>query len=626
MTYESLIWVVPAIILGAGLRWPRAGLLVFAAALPLFGAPPGGPYLGALDVSALAAIVTGLRAGSGKRSPIDGGVLAVVAVTTAAFLPLAYRPPAWDLTTLVHLFSSLPEVERWTILYTWRAMANLFLGVGLYFAVKRAFPDRSALLLGRALGVGIVSSLVLGFLELAGWIDLWSYRPIGLALFDDRFHSVFFHSAWMAEFVILALPLAAVAWIRWRPGWRVGGLAMVVLAMVAILFSGQRGAWLTVLVQLSIVAVIARRGWLFTLKRAAVVAAAIVAALVLIFCIVVARPEVGASVRERLADVAGNLSNRTVIWGIAGEMAVERPLLGWGAGSFSPVFDLETEAAGSSRIPGRMVLGHHHNWLTAHNTYLMILAERGGLGLAALLLLGWLVVTGAWRASASRDGDTRGLAAAILVCAGGFAAYGMVQYLFFPRANALLVWVLLGVAATVEPERRRPRAEKIGQVLIAAALVLLPLRAILWDAAPARGDRSFGLHAPEPGEGGSFWWTSGKKAAIRVPWVDEVMVLKVANGHPRASARSVAVEVLIDGAVVKQELLGEGWRTIRIYLGPPRKETIVLGVEVDRTFRPFSDYRSSDDLEDSRDLRRLGVAFRSPQWEAAPRIRYLRAN
>ena len=57
--FETWIWFVPVAIVLAGWWWPRAGLLVFAATLPLFGAPPGGPYLAALEVSALAAALTG---------------------------------------------------------------------------------------------------------------------------------------------------------------------------------------------------------------------------------------------------------------------------------------------------------------------------------------------------------------------------------------------------------------------------------------------------------------------------------------------------------------------------------------------------------------------------------------
>jgi hypothetical protein len=208
----------------------------------------------------------------------------------------------------------------------------------------------------------------------------------------------------------------------------------------------------------------------------------------------------------------------------------------------------------------------------------------------------------------------------------GFVVYGLVQYLFFPRANALLVWMLLGAVATLDSGPRCRRSERIGLALVAIALVLLPLRALLWEKPPSRGDRSFGFHAVEAGHGASYQWTAAEHAMRRLSWEDEVLVLKIANGHPRASVEPISVEILVDGAIVEQAVLGEGWHQIRIELGPPTKETILLGFEVDQTFRPFSEYREDDDLPDSRDLRRLGIAVRDIGWQPAPKIERLPAR
>ena len=92
---DSLIWLVPLAVLAAGVWRPRAGLVAFTAALPLFGAPPGGPYLTALDAAALAAIATAWRAGPAPRSAVDRPFAAFVVVSLASMLPLAYQPPSW---------------------------------------------------------------------------------------------------------------------------------------------------------------------------------------------------------------------------------------------------------------------------------------------------------------------------------------------------------------------------------------------------------------------------------------------------------------------------------------------------------------------------------------------------
>jgi O-antigen ligase len=626
--YENLIWLVPAVILLAGLWWPRAGLVVFAATLPLFGAPPGGPYLGALDVAALAAIVTGLRAGRGQRSVLDTGVLVFVVVAVAAFFPLAYRPPSWSPGTIAQVLAFLPEVESWTILHTWRALANVFLGAGLYLAVKRAFGRGSVVALGSALGVGLLAALALGFVELAGWVDLWSYRPVGLPIFDKRYHSIFFHSGWVAEFVVVALPMAVAAWAGPTARRKALAFALVVLGLGAVLLSGQRGAWFTALAQITLAALLLGRSWLTGRlgPKIASLSAGLAALAILVAGIAYSRPEIGESLQTRLGKATANLSNRTMVWEAAADMASDRPLLGWGTGSFSPVLDLQVMAEESdTRISGRPKLGHHHSWITAHSTYFMLLAERGILGLASMALLGVMLVLLLWRARGSDDLRVRRLAVGLLVSTAGFAVYGLVQYMFFPRANGFLIWILLGCAATLDDGAPWPRLRRAAQTVVAIALLLLPLRALFWEPAPRRGDRSFGFHAAEKsGQDASFQWTAARRAVRRIEWEDEVLRLSLANGHPKASARPVLVEVMVDGAIVGQVVAGEGWQDFSAYLGTPKKETILLEVLVDRTFRPFSEYRRDPDLADSRDLRRLGIAVGEISWAKAPRTRRLR--
>jgi O-antigen ligase len=627
--FENLIWLVPAVIVLAGLKWPRAGLLIFAVTLPFFGAPPGGPYLAPLDASVLAVVFTGLRAGGRHRSSLDVGVVAFGVVTVAAFFPLAYRPPSWSLGTLAGILAFLPDVENWTILYTWRAVADLILGLGLYMVAKRAFARGMADALGRALGVGLLIALGIGFLEIAGWVDLWSFRPIGRTYFDGRFHTVFFHSGWLAEFVVMALPLAVAGWLLRATKGRLMALSLVALGGGAILLSGQRGAWFTALLQVGLAALLLRRQWMagrFWPKLAAL-GSTLAVMVVLVTGVSISQPEIGSALRHRLGEATSNLSNRTVVWEAALEMARERPMLGWGAGSFSPVLDLEVMARRpkEERVAGRAILGHHHAWLTAHSTYFMLLAECGLLGLASLLLLGLLLSQTLWHSIKSGEAHTRALAIALAVSTAGFVVYGLVQYMFFPRANGYLVWLLLGIAAALDAGTIRWRLEKAPRVIALVALVLLPFRALTGEPAPGRGDRSFGFHAPERGQQGEVYeWTAAERAVRRVSWEGEVLHLELANGHPKASARPVLVEVIVDGAIVEQVVVGAGWRDASAYLGPPTKEFIILELAVDHTFRPFSDYRRDPDLEDSRDLRRLGVVLGEISWEKAPKRNQLK--
>jgi O-antigen ligase len=616
--YETLIWTVPLIVLLAGLWWPRAGLLVLAATLPLFAAPPGGPYLAALDVSVLAAVVTGLRGGKSRPSSLDQGVMMLVAVAAAAMFPLAYQPPSWSPGVVTKLLAYLPEVERWTILFTWREMTNVLLGVGIYVAVKRAFGRGGAVALGRAMGVGLLGTMMVGYLEIAGWIDLWTFRPIGAPIFEHRFHGTFFHSGWLAEFLVLATPMAIAAWGGDSMKRKIIGLAILIFASGALFLSGQRGGWLAASAQLVLAALLLRRqnsgGRLIPRLIGGTIAIAVLG--ILLVGVSSTRPEVGATLKERVSRLTSDLSGRTIIWKTTLDVATERPLLGWGPGSFSPAFDRAVSGEDATPVPGRAIRGHHHAWLTAHNTYLMMFAERGLMGVTSLAILGlflWLVVR---RAIRNADARTRNVALGVVVTATGFAVYGLVQYMFFPRAIGFLVWMILGIAAVVDHGRAPRRVETTARILTVGVLVLLPVRALFWEPAPARGSRSFGFHAPEFAETEvPFQWTAAKTAMRQIPWEDEVLRFRVANGHPKAAERPIFVEILVDGVVVDQIVADGGWEESSVFLGKPVKQTVVLGVSVDRTFRPFSEYRMYPDLEDSRDIRSLGVAMGEISWE-----------
>jgi O-antigen ligase len=601
--FESLIWIVPVVVLFAGAYQPRYGILALLAALPLFGAPPGGPYLGALEAAVLAAIATAWRAGPARPSRLDRPLMAFVLVAVASFFPLAYLPPAWSPRVLIGLAANFPFIQKWTVLYTWRALADLLLGWGLFLAMKRAFAGRSPAALGGALAAGSAGALIVGILEFAGTVDLWSYRPIGAPLYDQRFHSLFFHSGWFAEYLVLSVPLAVVSLFLGSRWMRVSGLLLVTASLVALTFTQQRGAWGASCAQILLVAVLFGKELVRDRRRMRLVLASVSVIGLLVVGVFSIRPHTGRSVLERMSRVTQD--NRTWIWKASLEAAQRRPLLGWGVGSFSPVLDLEV-------TPGT---SHRQAWLTAHSTYFMLLAERGVLGLAGLGLVGLAALSALRESLRGESREGRILAVGLLLCAAGFALYGLVQYLFFPRAVGLLVWVLLGAVAVLDSGGRKQWTDRIALALMVVGLAMIPIRAVAHEPPAARGSRSYGFHAPEKRKKqGSHQWTAGH-AARRLEWEGETLLLEIANGHPRAGERPVSVEVMIDGVVVSQLEARGGWEEHRIDVGPPTKDSLVLELRVRPTFRPFSDYRRYPDLPDSRDIRRLGIAVGKVGWE-----------
>lgn len=597
MMFERLIWLVPAAVAAFGIWRPRAGLLVLAACLPLFGAPPGGPYLGALDVAAIAAILTALRAPRADRSPLTWPIAAFVAVSLASLVPATYQPPGWHPSTLLPLFRALPGVEIWSALYTWRAAASLVLGWGLFMAVRRAFAGRSPMPLAQAFLAGVAGVLVLGVASQGGLIDLGGFRPLHPI---GRLYSVFFLSGWLSEYLVLAAPLAIVA-LAAASGWgRRLALPLGALAIACLGFTHQRGAWIAALAQILFWTAImmTRRGRPRRISKAVLQASGALALTGVVFM------ATGTPIRpilERARSMESGLSARLPLWTAAAELTRERPLLGWGLGSFAPAYDLAHP---------RNPQGKNWNRNTAHSLYFDIAAERGFLGLFALGLLGWSVAVCLGRPRHGQEAIALALGVSLL----GAGVYGLVQYLFHLKSIAWLLWLLLGCVALATRPESLSRSNRVARVLFAAAVLLLPIRAILGDATGYAGDRAFGFHELERDASGSYRWTEGS-AVRRIPWAGETLVLDLANGHPKASGRPVDVVVGIDRKTVARLRLSGGWEKHSIELGPPLKEEILLSFQVRPTFRPFSNFRQYPDLTSSVDIRSLGVAIREPVWE-----------
>jgi hypothetical protein len=591
--FERLVWLVPAIVVAAGIARPRGALVALAAALPFFGASRGGPYLAALDAACLAAILLSLRERRPERAGLDRAVLAFAAVGVASFFPLVYHPPSWQPSVLMGLARALANAPTWSGLFTWRALLDLLLGVGLYFSARRAYGDRSArpLALGLAGGLGVL--VLLGLAEYAGAIDLGGYRTVAA---EGRLHALFSNSGWLGEYVIIAAPLALAALLSSGPRARRAGYVLLALSVATLLLSQQRGAWLAVLVQGALaVALLGPVRWREPgIRRAAL---ALLATTVIGASLLAAtRPGLVAGLAGRFTQ--SDLYLRPHMWRAAAGLFLERPLVGWGIGSFEPALDRHASA---SPVPA----GAHGE---AHSTVLQIAAERGLAGLLGLALLVLAAALSA-REGLRRDAD-RPMAVGHALALAGAATYALVQHVWYLPPVGALVWMVLGCGATARASRSERLVRRTAPILVVLAALLAAWQVVAVEPLRVPDDRSYGFYRPEPIEGGSLQWTAGH-AAMRLDCRGQWLSLELANGHPSAARRPVQVTVRVDGRRVAVRDVPAGWQASLVPIGDACADgSAVVELIVRPTFRPFSDFRRDPALPPSRDERELGVTVR----------------
>lgn len=601
LRFDVLVWIVPAVVGLLAIWRPRLAFVAFAAGLAFFGSPPGGPYLAALNVAVLALVALTIWR---RPAPPAGELwpsIAFVLVSLASLVPLAYHLPSWSPRVLLGLIRVFPDVESWSALYTWRAAATMLLGWLLFIALRRHFEAGSVRQLGVGLAFGVGVVCVLGLLAQVQWVDLDGYRAIGEFVPAVRMHSLFFNSGWFAEFLVLSTPFAVSSLIAVRQ--KTLAFVLVGLAGACVVLSQQRGAWFAAVVILGWVGWREREAlWRPGRTRTMLIVAAAVFCVGLGTVLIVGSPARRA-LAQRAEVATADLAGRTHLWHAALQMSVSRPLLGHGTGSFAPAYDrLHPPGSPDAHRPR----GTAHSWL------LDVLAERGLLGVLALLTFAAAIAIRLRGALGDGFGEARILALGLTASLLGAAVYGVVQYIPFLESMEWLLWLLAGAAYCLVPDATDGRRiRRLAQAVCLAALILMPIRALAFPSPHWRGDAEYGLHEPETSGGHSFQWTD-RDAALRLPWRGECLELTLANGHPQPARFPMTVTLTVRD-VRRAVRLVDGWTTIVLPVGTVRSSALTLGITASPAFRPFSEYRRHG-LAPSSDVRRLGVAMRPPVW------------
>jgi putative inorganic carbon (HCO3(-)) transporter len=275
----------------------------------------------------------------------------------------------------------------------------------------------------------------------------------------------------LAGFLMLVIPLSISAFLAARSGIvRILCAYAVVILLIALILTGSRGGWLAFLLSALIFGPLL--GAAFGRPRRGALAA--LAAVVALVGLAIALPPL--RVRLLTSFSAQEHSNRfrLLTWKSALWMAADRPMLGFGPGSFELAFP-KYAVGGYTRM--------------AHQNYLQVAAETGFPGLAAFVwLLGAFVFAAARALTSAQNREAALVTAACLSGVAAFIFHSFLDFGWFIGAIASTVWLLMGLAIGAAREGKETRRKPVRMSPAAAwtALAVLTAVALALESMPAR--------------------------------------------------------------------------------------------------------------------------------------------
>ena len=332
-------------------------------------------------------------------------------------------------------------------------LLRLALGAGVFFAAAFVLrPHETCLLpyplLGLGVGVGLYGLVEFGILGDSG---------TGVT------NSVFGNHEQLGSFLVLLFPPAlALALDREQRTHRLlfaQGAALVLGA--ALLLARTRSAWAGAAFAMLLLSGLALRYTPVRLNRSNKFLIVGPALIVLVgFVGLLAFSQLAPLVSQRAATLShalddSSFSDRLHRWRSACRMASERPVTGWGLGSW-PVMEGRWTHQGDD-IPEVLGAGTGHSNL-AHNFWVQWAAETGGVGLALQIAVLAAFGLAAVRAlpRLDRSGRTLLLASVVAVGAGAADMVGAPSYTFPGVSSLLWVWLGLGLAVMREEDAPAP--------------------------------------------------------------------------------------------------------------------------------------------------------------------------
>jgi O-antigen ligase len=353
----------------------------------------------------------------------------------AAIRPRRSKTAGWTITLPAGTFLFITALSYVTAkdTYLWLSQTwNVFQLFLVYFYVAHTVTSRDVILIVRWMLIGLILQSMLMLAQGTG--VLGEFRLLGLKAAssefagDNRPSGSFGAPNAAASYLCMtmAMALGTLSTTVWRTG---RNLAIVGLAvgLPALLLTLSRGGWVAFAV--SAIAILLSCGNRLPRIRIATFVA---------IGVMVAIPFLGTVEARLFGDDHGSATGRMPLNQLALTMIQDHPFSGVGANNFATAVD--------------SYLAHgfpSDGWLyVVHNTYLLVAAETGVVGLAALLWLLFAIITQAKARWAAGDSWTGPVALGSMAAVVGL----MVQMLFEPfrdGAPIQLLWLCAGLVAAM---------------------------------------------------------------------------------------------------------------------------------------------------------------------------------
>ena len=576
---------------------PNYPLYLLALMLPFFGNNPGGKYsLMTVDMVLILILLRWFVPLIFKKkrriltSCLDVWIGLFLFLTLLSLFQLrhdlwnAYLWSGTSLWFVYRIYTAYAVDFFWSI----RLLLNLVIGILFYYYVLNNVEQEEQIKkIGFAALGGLIISIIAGILDFHKIIDLTFFRPLNpdIERFGySRLMSLFWHSDWFMEYMLPIAPFFLLPLFLGSAKSKMKTLILAILILYSTIFTYQRAAWISFGVMVLAMIFLVKKTLFSRLarRRSIIIFLAAILFLSVFFAIILfANSNLRISLANRFSELF-LFSDRTRIWDQGLSLWSKKPLFGVGAGNYYYYHRTTYQ-------PDHPF--YNFDKVTAHNTYLHILVERGVFALLAFLLLLLYSLKKSLKTFTRCQPNSleRTIAGGCAVALIIFIIYGLAQYMFYIRIVEIIFWFVLGLSAftgtkCLEQKQITAREKCCLAGFGAGAFILMLIF--------------------QPTAKDLFYWSEYSNPDVRFmaswfdPWDErtiecreEVLETRFVVFHPDTAQKPVRVDMLINGKVLaSMPCRDKEPHEIAAFIPPQSKQPLHVKLLADRPFKGIEVY------------------------------------